>query len=349
MDKSRCLPAIALALSLTLSLPAALAAEEAKLAPGMVNPGYHEPPSWFKESFLDLRDDIKEATKAKRRVLLYFYQDGCPYCSKLLADNFGQKTIADKTRLYFDVISINLWGDREVTDLGGKVLAEKAFAKGLKVQFTPTLLFLDEKGDTALRLNGYSPPHKFMAALDYAGQHLERKQNFADYLAANAKEAARPQLNDATWLIKPPLKLAEAVKKNDRPLLVLFEQKDCAACDEMHDEAFSRPEVKELLAKFQIARIDMAAKEPLQTPDGASLPARQWARKIGVHYTPSLVFFASGKEVFRVDGYLRPFHLSSSLDYVASGAYQTQPEFQRFIEARAAARRAKGEKIELMQ
>jgi hypothetical protein len=56
-----------------------------------------------------------------------------------------------------------------------------------------------------------------------------------------------------------------------------------------------------------------------------------------------------GREVFRVEGYLRPFHLGSSLDYVASGAYKEQPEFQRFIEARAAARRAKGEKIELMK
>lgn len=353
MNSPHRLPALAPLLSLILALawgaPTSHAAEEAKLAPGMVNPGYHEPPPWFKESFLDLRDDVKEAAKAKRRVLLYFYQDGCPYCSKLISDNFGQKAIADKTRQHFDVIAINLWGDREVTDLTGKTLPEKAFAKGLKVQFTPTLLFLDEKGDTALRLNGYSPPHKFTAALDYIGQHLEKKQNFADYLAAHAKEPASGKLNEQPWLMPPPLKLAEAMKANPKPLLVLFEQKDCAACDEMHDEAFSRPEVMELLARFQIARIDMAAKEPLQTPDGASLPARQWARKIGVHYTPSLVFFAEGKEVFRVDGYLRPFHLSSSLDYVASGAYKMQPEFQRFIEARAAARRAKGEKIELMK
>lgn len=42
-------------------------------------------------------------------------------------------------------------------------------------------------------------------------------------------------------------------------------------------------------------------------------------------------------------------HLASSLDYVASGAYRSQPEFQRFIEARAAALRAKGEQVELMK
>lgn len=37
-------------------------------------------------------------------------------------------------------------------------MPEKSFAKSLRVQFTPTLLMLDEKGETVLRLNGYIPP-----------------------------------------------------------------------------------------------------------------------------------------------------------------------------------------------
>ena len=36
-----------------------------------------------------------------------------------------------------------------------------------------------------------------------------------------------------------------------------------------------------------------------------------------------------------VEAYLKAFHLASSLDYVASGAYRKQPSFQRFIQARA--------------
>ena len=305
---------------------------------------------WFKESFLDIKEDIAEAKQARRRLMLYFYQDGCPYCAKLIRDNFGQKTIADKTRKHFDVVALNLWGDREVTDLSGKAMPEKEFAKAMKVQFTPTLVMLDEQGNVALRLNGYLPPHKFEAALDYVGQRLEKKQNFADYLAKHAREPASAALNEAPWLLPAPLKLADTLKRNGKPMIVLFEQKECAACDEMHLEAFPLPEVKALLGKFDVVRIDMASREPVQTPDGKTLPGRDWARALGVFYTPSFVFFdAKGKEVFRVEGYLRPFHLGSSLDYVASGAYRQQPEFQRFIEARAAARRAKGERVELMK
>ena len=342
--------ALVLALGLFAASALTTAAEAAKFSPAMVNPGYHESPPWFKESFLDLREDVAEARKSSRRVMLYFYQDGCPYCTKLLQDNFGQKAIADKTRKHFDVIAINIWGDREVTDMAARVAPEKAFSRALRIQFTPTLLMLDEQGDVALRLNGYIPPHKFDLALDFAGQRLEIKQSLTDYLKANLKEAASGKLHLEPWLLKPPLKFADSLKWGGKPLLVLFEQKECAACDELHGEAFTRPDVAGLLKKFQVAQADIWSPESLQTPSGEMLPVRDWARKLKVSYTPSLVFFdQSGREVFRVDGYLRPFHLSSALDYVASGAYLKQPEFQRFIEARAAAARARGERVELLK
>ncbi len=306
-----------------------------------------EPPAWFKESFLDMREDVAEAAKSGRRLMLYFHQDGCPYCDKLLRENFGDRAIADKTRRHFDVIALNLWGDREVTDFAGKPTTEKEFARALRVQFTPTLLMLDEKGGTALRLNGYVPPHQFHVALDYAGGKLEKKQAYTDYLLARAPESASGKLHEAPWLMKAPLDLS---KRDRRPTLAIFEQKVCAGCDETHAEGFPRPEVAALLKRFRAARVDIAANEALKTPDGKSLPMREWSRKMKIAYTPSFVFFdASGQEVFRVEGYLRPFHLASSLDYVASGAYRKQPEFQRFIEARAAARRAQGERIELMK
>jgi len=39
--------------------------------------------------------------------------------------------------------------------------------------------------------------------------------------------------------------------------------------------------------------------------------------------------------------------VQSALDYVASGAYRGQPEFQRYIEKRADALRARGQKVNL--
>ncbi|MCK5663443.1 MAG: thioredoxin fold domain-containing protein, partial [Thiotrichaceae bacterium] len=97
---------------------------EGELSAGMVNPGHEEHPAWFKVSFLDLFEDIEDATDNNKRLMIYYYQDGCPYCKKLLEDNFGQRNIANKTQQYFDVVAINLWGDQEVT-VGDKTYTEK--------------------------------------------------------------------------------------------------------------------------------------------------------------------------------------------------------------------------------
>ena len=160
------------------------------LGAAMVNPGYHDQPDWFKQSFLDIREDIKEASQAGRRVVLYFYQDGCPYCKKLLEINFSQREIVDEIRRSLDLIAINMWGDREVVDFNGESSSEKQFAAQLKVMFTPTLLFLDELGQVVMRLNGYYPPHKFATVVDYVAQRKEKELSFRDYWAEVAPAAA---------------------------------------------------------------------------------------------------------------------------------------------------------------
>ncbi len=127
-------------------------------------------PHWFKETFLDFPEDVRDAAKSGKRLIVYFGQDGCPYCKQLMEINFGQRDIAEKTRRHFDAIALNLWGDRETVWMDGKTRTEKDLAAHLKVQFTPALLFLDERGSVVLRVNGLYPPHKFRAALDYVAR-----------------------------------------------------------------------------------------------------------------------------------------------------------------------------------
>ncbi len=322
---------------------------EESLDPGMVNPGYQEKPDWFKNSFLDIREDVNEASETGRRIILYFYQDGCPYCRKLLHDNLGQREITNKTRANFEVVAINMWGDREVVDFKGADTTEKQFAIDLKVMFTPTLLMLDEKGQVVLRINGYFPPHKFLAALDFVGQKLEGQTSFRNYLAKQAPEPATGKLHVQPEYIQPPYRLADTLKHSGKPLMVLFEQQQCADCDELHLDIFARAESKHLLKAFEVVLVDMWSKQSVQTPDGKETTQSQWARELQVNYVPSMVFFnTNGEEIFRTEAYLKAFHTQSVMDYVASNAYLEQPEFQRYIGARAAALEAQGIEVDLM-
>ena len=272
-----------------------------------------ETPDWFVESFLDLREDVAEAAKDGRRLMLYFMQEGCPYCKRLVTVNFRDPRIVEKTRRHFMPMVINIWGDREITWLDGRRIPEKKLAAMLKIQFTPTLLFFDEKGAPAHRINGYLPPDEFYAALD----------------DAIGKSASPPAVAAGK-----PVDLRR--KPGAKPLAVLLLSPGCDACDEL-ERHLRLPEVRAQLRRFELVRASNPASVLLPEGPGTLHSA----------YIPALVFFAGGREVFRTDTYLRPFHIAGALDYVASGSYTREPSFQRFLQARAEVMRARGERVDL--
>lgn len=332
-------------------LPASIALLFAALfavspAPTLAQIGDETLPPVFVESLLELPDDAAQAAKSGKRLLLYFGQVGCPYCKELMQTSFRQKPIVDKLAKHFLPIAFNLFGDREVTWFDGRQRSEKEFAKLLKVQFTPTLLLLDEKGRIIARINGYYPPHRFSAALDYSIKRLEDKLEFAEHMRSVPQGGASATLHDQPFFMKPPFDLAR--RKGGKPLAVLFETRHCAPCDELHREGFKRPTTLAALKQFDVARFSLSGRENLSTPDGRSTTAEAWGRELKISYTPSVVFFDdTGREVFRLEAYLRPFHFTSSFEYVASGAYRKEPEFQRFLQNKAEHLKQSGEKLEL--
>lgn len=203
-------------------------------------------PAWFTESFLDFREEIREAATKNKRLLVYFGQDGCPYCKALMHDNFGQAEITLYTQQHFVAIAVNIWGDREVTWLDNQVRIEKEFARYLGIQFTPTILLFDEQGVITARLNGYYPPQRFLTALKYAGDKRETARSFNDHMRSVMAELeqASPQLHQQAFFSKPPYDLSALLRSKKRPLAVLFEQTHCQQCDELHEKLFSRAEVR---------------------------------------------------------------------------------------------------------
>ncbi len=290
-------------------------------------------PAWFTETLLDIPEDARDAARERKRLMLYFGQDGCPYCKELMQTSFTQRPIVEKARKHFVAIALNVWGDREVTWSDGRRMSEKELARALRVQFTPTLLFLDEKGALVARLNGYYPPQRFSAALDFAAGIAGKGLRFEDYMQAAAKEAASPKLHDEPFFLKPPVDLARK-----KPVALVFETPYCAGCDELHREGFKRPEVRKLLERFDVYRLTLDDRRDAKAT---------WAGSLRVSYTPTIVLFDGGREVFRVESYLRPFHLASALEYVAGKGYRSEPSFQRYIQGRADRMRERREDVDL--
>lgn len=156
---------------------------------------------WFVSSFLDLRDDLAEATKSGKRLVIIWEQKGCSYCRDLHTVNFADDKVRGWIKDRYAVIQLNLWGSREVTDFDGEVLAEKDLARKYRVNFTPTLSFLPEsvaemggrKGADAevARMPGYFRNFHFLSMFEYVwDKRYAKGQEFQRYLAE--KMAAQP-------------------------------------------------------------------------------------------------------------------------------------------------------------
>ncbi len=299
-------------------------------------------PDWFKLSFLYLSEDLEQAVAdGKRGIMVYFGQKHCAYCKALIEVNFGKEDIVAYARKHFELIPMDIWGDREVVTLDNEVLTEKQFAERERTQFTPAIIFYDSDGDEVLRLRGYYPPYQFRAALEYVADGHYDRGKFRDYLErAEVGLTFEPEdLIEEDFFESPPFMLDRSRLPSDRPLAVLFEQGDCHACDVLHTEQFQDPTLVEKLERMEVVQLDMWADTPVITPAGERTTAKRWAHELGLFYSPTLMFFdAAGHEIIRLDSVVRFHRLDGVLQYVLSKGYVDQPYFQRWREDRLDAR-----------
>ena len=106
--------------------------------------GLHET-DWMRDTFKDLREDLAEANEEGKRLVLFFEQRGCIYCTKMHTEVFPRPEIDSYIRENYFVVQLNLHGDTEVTDFDGKALSEKDAARRWNVMFTPTIMFMPEE------------------------------------------------------------------------------------------------------------------------------------------------------------------------------------------------------------
>lgn len=326
-----------------LLFASALAAEDKGKFLGAKQTEY---PAWFKESFLDFNEDIKEAAANGKRLVVLFHQDGCPYCNVLVERNLAQKDIEQAIRKNFDVVAVNLWGDREVASIEGKKYTEKTFAAALKVQFTPTILFFNEEGKMILRLNGYIPPDRFKVAIDYiAGKH-EKQIAYRDYVQKHLAAGKGGDLIRQSFFAEKPYNLAEV--RGKKPFALFFEQKDCPNCETLHSQVLVDDETRDIIGKFHTVQLDMWSDTPVVDANGKKTTARKLAKQLDVKYAPTIVIFnKDGKEIIRSEAFFKVFHTQGMFAYVLSGRYAEQPSFQRYLSDRAHEIQAQGKDVDI--
>lgn len=203
---------------------------------------------------------------------------------------------------------------------------------------------------------------------------ITRRQFAKALLATGASSAKISQLAAATppesllgddglyhqpWFMQSFLVLAEDLREvtaEGRRFAVVWEQRGCPYCREMHLVNLARPQISEYLKKhFGILQLNIWGAREVTDFDGEKLPERRLASKWRVAFTPTFQFFApqasAGKsglelEVARMPGYFKPFHFISMFEFVYERAYERM-SFQSYLQEKGATLRSKGIKPEV--
>jgi len=275
----------------------------------------HRAPDWFKESFLDLKEDASEAAESGKHAMIFFDLAGCPYCARMMSESVEpQRALIEP---FFDSIQLDIKGSREVSIDGENQMEERALAKKFRVRFTPTVVFLDENAKTVFRINGFWNPNQFRTALNY----VKTKSYKTMKIAAFAKQ----QKSRPVYSLRQHKQLTQVSDFSSikTPLLVLFEDETCSACPELHDTVLNRANIVSELKAFTFVRLNPNSTDPIIDIDGNQTTAAKWAEKLAVKTSPTFIAFDEGKEIQRVGAALYSFHFSNLLAYVSGKHYKT--------------------------
>ncbi len=171
--------------------------------------GLHIQP-FFADTFLELGEDLAEATAEGKDLMVIWEQYGCPYCAEMHAVNFAREDIPAYIEEHFMVIQLNMWGSREVTDFDGEAMEERDLARRWFVNFTPTTLYFamddpdnppkDMREALAFMLPGYFKPFHHLSSLEYVATDGYKEQpNFQRWLQAKADHMAEQGIEVKLW------------------------------------------------------------------------------------------------------------------------------------------------------
>ena len=254
---------------------------------------------FFAQSFGDLPEELAEAREAgKLGLLLFFEQEGCPYCEHMLKTILNQPAVQDWYRERFVSISVDINGDVELRDVDGITLPSKVFAQHRRVKTTPTISFIDLSGaEVYRRVTMVSGPGEFMMMGQYIAEGRYTDTAWKDYAAEHPDV-----VNSATvQQVVDFREEAAAAAEMGVVLLLAVTREGCSYCAQLRRD-FLAPMIRsgEYTDKVRIREMMMEPETAVRDFDGGMTTTAEIAARYGISITPTVLLLDSA------GAYLRP-------------------------------------------
>lgn len=165
--------------------------------------------------------------------------------------------------------------------------------------------------------------------------------------AAFAAELGDDGLHKPDWLrdtfrdLREDLDEANAEGKR---LLILWEQRGCIYCSQMHAEVYPDPEIDTLIRdNYFVLQMNLFGDIEVTDFDGTTLPEKDMARRWGVVFTPTMMFMPETVEegqtaqqaaIVSMPGAFGKGTTGALLTWVRDKEYEKGEHFQKYLAQR---------------
>jgi thioredoxin-related protein len=159
--------------------------------------GSADPEAFYQiPAFGDFQANLQSALDAgKKGILIYFYQDQCPFCTKMQNEVFTQPIVHDFFHKYFDVYKVNIKGNKQFTDVDGDSMSQMKFAVQNRARATPTLIVFGEGGEELVRFISNPSVAEFLAMGKFVVDGSYRDGgDFFNYKSEEADSAIKQEI-----------------------------------------------------------------------------------------------------------------------------------------------------------
>ena len=162
-------------------------------------------------------------------------------------------------------------------------------------------------------------------------------------VTAHAAELGDDGLHKTSWMsvtFKDMAEDLETATDEGKRLAIIFEQRGCIYCKELHEKVFSDPEVADFIREnFMVVQYNLFGDEEVTDFDGEALPEKEMARRWGVVFTPTILFMpevapedgtAGQAAVSQMPGAFGKWTTLNMFRWVSEKGYDGDEHFQKY-------------------
>jgi len=135
-------------------------------------------------SWNDFNSAVNAADNNGKTLFLFFEAEWCGFCKQMRSEIFPLDSVQDKVGEGFVPVAIDIESDEKIV-YQNKEMSQKSFSHQMRIDATPTIMFMSREGEVIGRYRGFADENEFTLLLDYIRGGDVDNVNFAEYKKRN--------------------------------------------------------------------------------------------------------------------------------------------------------------------